>query len=127
MNNLKEDAASGIIELTSPREGEIEAFFMFSPELALFTGHFPGHPLVPGILELEMARAALERFFTGFDLRIVSIEKAKFLREIKPGEKIRLSANFSAFDEKKRLSVKSILWVGEEKAAQLELTMEKNE
>jgi 3-hydroxyacyl-[acyl-carrier-protein] dehydratase len=126
MSNLKEDAAAGIIELTSPREGEIEAVLVFPPGLAVFGGHFPGHPLVPGILELEMVRAVMERFWPGSPLRINSIDKAKFVREIKPGERIRLSAAFSPSGENKGLRVKAHLWVEGEKAAQIQLTVQKD-
>src|SRR5580693_10571305 len=127
MNNLKEDAAAGIIEFASPREGEIEAVLVFPPGLAVFAGHFPGHPLVPGILELEMVRAAMERFWPGSHFRILSVDKAKFVREIKPGERIRLSAAFSLSSENRGLRVKAQLWVEGEKAAQIQLTMQKDE
>jgi 3-hydroxyacyl-[acyl-carrier-protein] dehydratase len=127
MNNLKEDAAAAITEFSIRPEGGIEAVFMFPKNLPVFGGHFPGRPLVPAILELEIVLAALERFFTGSALRIVSIERAKFLREIKPGESIKLLADFSAFDEKKRLAVKGQLWVEVEKAAHIELTVERDE
>jgi 3-hydroxymyristoyl/3-hydroxydecanoyl-(acyl carrier protein) dehydratase len=127
MNNLKENAVEAMIEFAARDEGELEAVWVFSPDLDLFRGHFPDRPLVPGILELEMVRVAMERFLSGTRLRILSIERAKFAREIKPGERIRLSAHFSTAGEKNRLSVKGILWVESEKAAQIQLTMEKDE
>ncbi len=127
MNNLKEDAASAITEFSIRPEGGIKAVLMFPSDLVVFGGHFPGRPMVPAVLELEIVLAALERFFTGSVLRMVSIERAKFLREIKPGERIRLLADFSAFDEKKRLAVKGQLWVEGEKAAHIELTVERDE
>lgn len=124
MNNLKQDAAAGLKELTNPREGELEAVFIFPAELAIFSGHFPGRPIVPGVLELEMVRAALERF-TGSPLRMVSVEKAKFVREVKPGDRIALTLSFTASGS--RLCVKAKSFVGEEKAAQIELTLEKEQ
>ena len=122
MNSLKLDAAAGLKDLVNTREGEIEAAFMFPPELEIFSGHFPGRPIVPGVLELEMVRAAMERF-TGSALRLLSVEKAKFLREVKPGERILLSLSYAAAGS--RFSVKGKSFVGEEKAAQVELTLEK--
>ncbi|SRR5665213_544207 len=127
MNNLKEDAAAAILEFLIRPEGGIDAVLMFPPDFSVFGGHFPGRPVVPAILELEIVLAALERVFTGSALRIVSIERAKFLREIKPGERIKLLADFSGFDEKKRLAVKGQLWVEGEKAAHIELTVERDE
>ena len=121
MNNLKHDAAAGLQSLAKRAEGEIEAVFSFPPELAIFSGHFPGRPIVPGILEIEMVRAAMEKF-TGSALRIVSVEKAKFLREVKPGDRILLSLSFTLPGG--RFSVKARALVGSEKAAQVELTLE---
>lgn len=120
MNNLKQDVAAALIGFTAPREGEIESVFVFPPELEIFAGHFPGRPIVPGILELEMVRAAMERF-TGLPLRLLSVEKAKFLREVKPGERLLLGISFSAAGGK--FSVKGRSLVGGEKAALVELTL----
>mgnify|MGYP001615127723 CR=1 FL=1 len=124
MNNLKQDAAAGLKELTSPREGELEAVFIFPAELDIFSGHFPGRPIVPGVLELEMVRAAMERF-TGSPLRMVSVEKAKFVREVKPKDRIALTLSFTASG--RLLAVNGRALVGEEKAAQIELTLEKEQ
>ncbi|HBA60704.1 MAG TPA: hypothetical protein DCZ92_07770 [Elusimicrobia bacterium] len=123
MNDLKSDAAEGLKELRNPREGELEAVFIFPAELAVFSGHFPGRPLVPGVLELEMARAVMERF-TGAPLRIVSVDRAKFLREVKPGERIDALLAFSCSGG--RFTVKARSAVGPEKAAHVELTLEKD-
>ena len=127
MNNLKENAVEAMIEFAARDEGELEAVWVFSPDLDLFRGHFPDRPLVPGILELEMVRAAMERFWPGSHFRILSVDKAKFVREIKPGERIRLSAAFSLSSENRGLRVKAQLWVEGEKAAQIQLTMQKDE
>lgn len=122
MSDLRSDAAQGLKEIASPRDGELAAVFVLPAELAVFSGHFPGRPIVPGVLEIELTRAAMERF-TGFPLRIVSVERAKFLREVKPGESIDLLLGFSS--EGARFRVKGKASVGGEKAAHVELTLEK--
>jgi 3-hydroxymyristoyl/3-hydroxydecanoyl-(acyl carrier protein) dehydratase len=124
MSNLKNDAASALLELTSPRMGEVEAVLLFQSGLTVFKGHFPGHPLVPGILEIEAVRTVVERSL-GARLRILSVVKAKFLREIGPDEKIELTAKFTG--EKKELTVDGTLWIASEKAAQIQLTMVEDE
>ena len=116
--------AAALMEFAIPREGEIESVFVFPPELAVFAGHFPGRPIVPGVVELEMVRAALEKF-TSSELRIQSVEKAKFLREVKPGERILLNISFSVSGG--LFSVKGSSRVGAEKAAIVELTLGKAE
>jgi 3-hydroxyacyl-[acyl-carrier-protein] dehydratase len=120
MNNLKQDVAAALIDFATPREGEIESVFVFPAELPIFFGHFPGRPIVPGILELEMVRAAMERF-TGYSLRLLSVEKAKFLREVKPGDRILLSISFSVSGV--TFLVKGRSLVGEGKAALVDLKL----
>lgn len=124
MNTLKSDAAAGLMELANPREGEIEAAFVFSAELSVFSGHFPGRPIVPGVLEIEMVRAAMEKF-TGVPLRLASVEKAKFLREVKPGDRIQLSLSYTSSNG--RFTVKGKSAVGGEKASHIELTLAKEQ
>lgn len=120
MTNLKQDVAAALIELAASGEGGLAAVFIFPADLEIFAGHFPGRPIVPGILELEMVRAAMERS-TGLPLRLLSVEKAKFLREVKPGDKISLDITFSASGDKFTVKAKSL--VAEEKAALVELTL----
>jgi 3-hydroxyacyl-[acyl-carrier-protein] dehydratase len=127
VSNIQKDVAAGIIECIFPKEGELEAVFVFPAEGSVFAGHFPGRPIVPGILELEMVRAAMQRLWVGVDRRIVSIEKAKFLRIVKPGEEIRLVVHYSASLDQKRWVVKGVSRVKDEKAAHVEMTLGSNE
>jgi 3-hydroxymyristoyl/3-hydroxydecanoyl-(acyl carrier protein) dehydratase len=47
-------------------------------------GHFPGNPVVPGVLLLGHVAAALER--ARGPLRVAAIRQAKFLAPLRPGE-----------------------------------------
>jgi len=122
MNNLKDDAAAALQQINSLSKGELEALFLFPGELAVFAGHFPGRPIVPGVLEVEMVRAAMERF-TGLELRIISVERAKFLREVKPGDTVKAQIVFALSGG--RYTVRGKSAVNGEKAAQVEMTLEK--
>ncbi|HTH78575.1 MAG TPA: hypothetical protein VL593_06315 [Ramlibacter sp.] len=51
------------------------------PSLA---GHFPGNPVVPGVLLLHGAMDALQG--TG-DFRLVHLKRVKFLSTLRPGER----------------------------------------
>ena len=61
-----------------------------------FQGHFPGHPVMPGVLQLEaMAQVAgilMNRIVgTGDGLPFfMSIDKAKFRQVVKPGDQLRI-------------------------------------
>lgn len=61
-----------------------------------FQGHFPGHPIMPGVLIIEaMAQVAgILAFRSGANMGksvyFMSIEKAKFRKPVVPGDQLRL-------------------------------------
>jgi 3-hydroxymyristoyl/3-hydroxydecanoyl-(acyl carrier protein) dehydratase len=56
---------------------------VIAPDHPALPGHFPGNPLVPGVLILGHVLAALER--RAGPLRLVGIPQAKFLAPLAPG------------------------------------------
>lgn len=58
-----------------------------SPEHPALPGHFPGHPIVPGVLVLTAALRAMEEEF-GADLRLVGLPTVKFGAPLRPGEPV---------------------------------------
>lgn len=73
-----------------------------------FQGHFPGNPVMPGVLILEcMAQVGGCLFFTGKDhpsaklIYLTGVDKARFRRPVVPGDQLVVTAEIVA--------VKSIL------------------
>lgn len=65
-----------------------------------FQGHFPGMPVMPGVLQLEaMAQTAgvlLTRLSGGGGMPFfMSIDKAKFRKVVKPGDQMRMEINIT--------------------------------
>lgn len=63
-----------------------------------FAGHFPGNPIMPGVLIIEaMAQVAgILAFRSGVQgdtVYFMSIEKAKFRKPVLPGDQLRLVIN----------------------------------
>ncbi len=92
-----------------------------------FTGHFPGQPVMPGVLILEaLAQAGLilgMRTMAADDGSIVyfaGIDKARFKRQVVPGDQLLLKVETGAV--KKRLwRFNAEAWVGDALAAQAQL------
>lgn len=64
-----------------------------SPEHPCLPGHFPGHPLVPGVLLLEHVAGALRDWK---NQRLTRVLEVKFLAPLYPSEQAELELDESA-------------------------------
>jgi 3-hydroxyacyl-[acyl-carrier-protein] dehydratase len=64
-----------------------EQDFRFEKDFEGFSGHFPGHPLLPGFIQIMVISRLAERLVPERQIFAV-VEKAKFVREIIPGQDI---------------------------------------
>ncbi|HEY3899687.1 MAG TPA: 3-hydroxyacyl-ACP dehydratase FabZ family protein [Chthoniobacter sp.] len=66
----------------------------FAAEEPFFRGHFPGDPLVPGVILTEALAqtAGIAGGQEGRGFRLTAIKGMKFLRAVRPGERLVLSA-----------------------------------
>ena len=83
-----------------------------NPDLPLFQGHFPEHPVLPGVIIMEaLAQAAsfcllMQNGREGSIGFLTGIDGAKFRRQVRPGETLRLEA--SIVKSSKRLCVAEV-------------------
>ncbi len=99
-----------------------EAKFCFDPGLPLFQGHFPGNPLLPGVMQVEMANLAMTRI-TGAHYRVVGVKKAKFMGQIFPSDLITL--HLAARDREGGLQVRVQLSVDGKKVGSVILDLQR--
>ena len=70
--------------------GEWSADLVFAPSAQYFQGHFPGLPVLAGVVQLGVAHRMAEQW-TGRQLTLKAVKKLKFSRVVRPGETVRLS------------------------------------
>lgn len=89
----------------------------FPPEEAFFRGHFPGNPLVPGVILAEaLAQAAgIAAGQLGRSFRLSAIRSMKFPAPAFPGDEIHLAA--------RKIAIVEGLWQFEVKARVLDKTV----
>ncbi len=70
-----------------------EQSFCFAEDFLGFAGHFPGYPILPAILQTLLAQLVAEQL-RGEPLEFLSLERAKFTRELRPGDRILVKVTF---------------------------------
>jgi 3-hydroxyacyl-[acyl-carrier-protein] dehydratase len=65
--------------------GSVKALISFDKSHPIFNGHFPGHPVVPGVTMVQILREIME-IQTGKKLKISTGDNLKFLAVINPEE-----------------------------------------
>ena len=119
----------GVLELDHGKS--IAAVKKFGPEQDFFKGHFPGNPVVPGVIIVEaLAQASGVLVFTSFTEEmkekgvngayLASLDKVRFRKVVVPDDEIRLESRI----ERKRANIiifKAEASVEGEKAAEAEI------
>jgi len=54
-----------------------------------FEGHFPGNPILPGVLQIEIVRAAVSAHL-GVRAEVVAIDSMRLRAPVRPGDALRV-------------------------------------
>ncbi|MDR0426912.1 MAG: 3-hydroxyacyl-ACP dehydratase FabZ [Clostridiales bacterium] len=74
----------------------LTASYTFTPQSPVFQGHFPGNPVVPGVLMIEaMAQAGAywllsKPQYAGKNALLYSVNNARFKRMARPGDRLEI-------------------------------------
>ena len=77
------------MKVLSSEQGKAEAEIVFPEDFALFAGHFPGNPTLPGVCEIICAEILLSKVL-GRVPTLVEIGKAKFFAPVSPGKTLNI-------------------------------------
>jgi 3-hydroxyacyl-[acyl-carrier-protein] dehydratase len=102
------------------------AEFYVPPDMDVFKGHFPSHPVLPGVLILEMlAQTGAIAVLVNPSNRnriayLAGIDRARFKRPVMPGETMRAEA---VLDKMRRVFGKAhgSVYVGDEEVLKAEI------
>jgi 3-hydroxyacyl-[acyl-carrier-protein] dehydratase len=66
----------------------------------VYAGHFPGHPVTPGVIQLQIVHELSERHLRG-NLRLLTMSQSKFLKILNPEETslLTIQVDFTRVDE----------------------------
>ncbi|WP_321366886.1 hypothetical protein [uncultured Desulfuromusa sp.] len=81
-----EESAIAPAQITEMAGGQS---FCFDQNFIGFSGHFPGYPILPAVLQVLLAQLLAEEII-GLPLSVVSLKRAKFLQQLRPGDQIEV-------------------------------------
>jgi 3-hydroxyacyl-[acyl-carrier-protein] dehydratase len=66
---------------------------LFAPDHPVFAGHFPGHPIIPGVLLLDWTQTAIE---AALGQPVQTLNEAKFHSPATPADTLTLEFDIGA-------------------------------
>ncbi len=112
-------AISGV---ESAGDGTVRGKSRFHDDFPGFRGHFPGYPIVPGVVLLHLV-VVLSEAACSCPLILSEIERAKFSRQVLPGDTVTADLTVQRADD--RFIIKAGLTVEGKPAASVAATMRK--
>ncbi|MEI6173515.1 MAG: 3-hydroxyacyl-ACP dehydratase [Bacteroidota bacterium] len=77
------------LEKTEGPEQQLHAVVILKSDHQIFSGHFPGNPVVPGVTQVQMVKEMVEKALN-HPLRLYESDNIKFLSMIDPRSVSRL-------------------------------------
>ena len=91
---------------TSIGQSDFNTIIELNPEHIVYTGHFPGHPVTPGVIQLQIVHELLENHFCKI-LRLSTMPNCKFLKILNPKETPQLVVHIEFNRSDEQLTIKA--------------------
>jgi 3-hydroxyacyl-[acyl-carrier-protein] dehydratase len=87
-----------ITESSAHESGFITTIKLF-PGHIVYEGHFPGHPITPGVMQLQIVHELIETHF-GKTIKLIAVDDCKFLKIVNPEQEkeLRIAVEFAVTD-----------------------------
>lgn len=77
-----------------------------NPAHIVYVGHFPGHPVTPGVIQMQIVHELLQKQFSR-ELRLIAMPQCKFLKILNPEETLRMTIYIEMNTKDELLNVKA--------------------
>ena len=77
---------------TSDSEVGFITTIKLNPGHIVYSGHFPGHPVTPGVIQMQIVHELLEKHFCK-NLKLITMNRCKFLKILNPNETPRVDVH----------------------------------
>ena len=109
MNKLKRAIIKSAIDSMKVIEPDtVTKRFCFQSDFIGFSGHFPGYPILPALVQM-LTGLTLAEEQKGRPLKLGTVVKAKFLSEIRPGHEILVQCQDCQIKGRQSIQVRLIV------------------
>lgn len=103
-----------LVSLTKdPEQNTFEAKVAIHSSMLAFDGHFPGEPVLPGIVQVQIARELVEDLL-GKEVALSSITRARMSMMVVPGDQLLFDGALTAIEDDQRERHKARLLIYKE-------------
>ena len=94
-----------VVESSTGEAGFITTIKLY-PGHIVYVGHFPGHPVTPGVIQIQIIHEILEKHFQR-NLKLIKMPQCKFLKILNPNETWQINVRVEFATEEDILHIKA--------------------
>ena len=77
-----------------------------NPNHIVYTGHFPGHPVTPGVIQMQIVHELVEQHFNR-KLKLKNMPQCKFLKILNPNETTQIDIHIEYEQKEEIVNIKA--------------------